>query len=140
MTQPNFFERANNWIRSSVTIRLITIGILILLMLIPIFMIQDLIRERERNQESATYEVSRMWGESQTLHGLVLTVPYLTTEKVYDNTERSTFHYEKRTEYAHFLPDEPGEGEGPPIIDKIYGNTTYHYREHLEWMQVQLGA
>lgn len=105
MTQPNFFERANNWIRSSVTIRLITIGILILLMLIPIFMIQDLIRERERNQESATYEVSRMWGESQTLHGLVLTVPYLTTEKVYDNTERSTFHYEKRTEYAHFLPD-----------------------------------
>ncbi|MCA9887786.1 MAG: ClbS/DfsB family four-helix bundle protein [Anaerolineae bacterium] len=40
--------------------------------------------------------------------------------------------------YAHFLPDEPGEGEGPPIIDKIYGNTTYHYREHLEWMQEQL--
>lgn len=37
--------------------------------------------------------------------------------------------------YRHFLPDEPGEGEGPPGINVIYGNSAHHYREHLAWMR-----
>jgi hypothetical protein len=36
--------------------------------------------------------------------------------------------------YRAYLPDEPGEGEGPPVITLIYGNTAYHYHEHLEWI------
>ena len=37
--------------------------------------------------------------------------------------------------YRHFLPDEPGEGEGPPGINVIYGNSAHHYLEHLAWMR-----
>ncbi len=37
--------------------------------------------------------------------------------------------------YRHFLPDEPGDGEGPPGINVIYGNSAHHYREHLAWMR-----
>lgn len=40
--------------------------------------------------------------------------------------------------YAHYLPDEPGEDEGPPVINIIYGNTAHHFREHQAWIQSML--
>lgn len=103
-TTPSFFEKANNWIRQSVTIRIITIGILILIMLIPVSMIESLIRERQYRQEEAIREVSSKWGEIQTLTGPVLTVPYKTWNKVYDNEKSGTYKLVESKAYAHFLP------------------------------------
>jgi hypothetical protein len=37
--------------------------------------------------------------------------------------------------YGHYLPDEPGRGDGPPAIDLIYGNTADHFAEHLSWIE-----
>jgi hypothetical protein len=37
--------------------------------------------------------------------------------------------------YRHYLPDDPGEGEGPRAQDVIYGNTAAHFREHLPWIE-----
>jgi hypothetical protein len=37
--------------------------------------------------------------------------------------------------YRHYLPDEPGEGDGPPAFDVVSGNSWEHYAEHLEWMR-----
>jgi inner membrane protein len=95
----SFFERLNAWIRNSITIKLVSIGILILLLLIPAFMVEDLIREREYTSEGAISEVSSKWGEMQILSGPVINIPY---KKYYkkDNEIIET------TEYAHFLPDE----------------------------------
>ncbi|MEM6344217.1 MAG: cell envelope integrity protein CreD [Bacteroidota bacterium] len=104
-TKPGFFERANNWLKNSITIRLMTIGILILLLLIPVTMVQDLIREREYRQSRAISEVSSKWGNAQTISGLVLTVPYYSYTKVYDGNSEAYKLVESR-EYAHFLPDE----------------------------------
>jgi hypothetical protein len=42
--------------------------------------------------------------------------------------------------YAHYLPNEPGEGAGPAAMRVVYGNTTYHYREHQEWIEEMLKA
>jgi hypothetical protein len=36
--------------------------------------------------------------------------------------------------YRAYLPDEPSQGEGPPVINLIYGNTAYHFNEHLVWI------
>lgn len=36
--------------------------------------------------------------------------------------------------YRHYLPDEPGEGDGPPVINVIYGNTAGHWAEHQAWI------
>lgn len=33
------------------------------------------------------------------------------------------------------LPNEPGQGEGPVVIDIVDGNTANHFREHLGWIQ-----
>jgi len=103
--KPGFFERANNWIKQSITLKLLTIGILILLLLIPVSMIENLIRERESRQEEAIREVSSKWGEMQTVKGPVLTVPYKTYSKVYDGEKTGNFKLVESREYAHFLPD-----------------------------------
>jgi hypothetical protein len=38
--------------------------------------------------------------------------------------------------YRHYLPDEPGEGDGPPALDVVYGNSAHHFAEHLPWIEV----
>ncbi len=99
----SFFERANNWIKNSIMIRLITIGFLLLLLLIPIGMVKDIIREREYRQRDAIREVSSKWGTEQTIKGLVLTIPYRSYTKVYN--KENNFELIETIEYAHFLPE-----------------------------------
>jgi uncharacterized protein (TIGR03083 family) len=41
--------------------------------------------------------------------------------------------------YRHYLPDEPGEGEGPPAMDVVYTNSAHHYAEHLDWIEALVG-
>ncbi|TAH40282.1 MAG: cell envelope integrity protein CreD [Bacteroidetes bacterium] len=101
----SFFEKANNWIRQSVTIRLMTMGILILLLLIPVSMVEDLIREREYRQEEAIREVSSKWGEKQTITGMVLTVPYKSYEKVFETESNEKYKLIESVKFAHFLPE-----------------------------------
>ena len=104
-------EKANAWLKASISIRLLTIGLLILLLLIPVSMVQDLIKERHERQEEAIKEVSDKWGSTQTLLGLVLTVPYTTSSKVYNNDGEMIKWVEPRA-YTHFLPDQLNiEGE-----------------------------
>ncbi|MFK7920377.1 MAG: cell envelope integrity protein CreD [Bacteroidia bacterium] len=104
-SRPGFFERANSWLKNSISIRIITIGILVLLLLIPVNMVQDLIREREYRQERAISEVSAKWGNAQTINGLVLTVPYMAYTRVYDE-KREEYKLVGSRQYAHFLPDQ----------------------------------
>jgi hypothetical protein len=40
-----------------------------------------------------------------------------------------------RRTYSHYLPGEPGEETGAPIVGWIVGNTYEHYREHLAWIE-----
>lgn len=37
--------------------------------------------------------------------------------------------------YRFYLPDEPSDGDGPPVFNIIYGNTIHHYAEHATWLQ-----
>jgi hypothetical protein len=41
--------------------------------------------------------------------------------------------------YRHYLPDEPGEGEGPLALNIVYGNTAHHFAEHLDWIEALAG-
>lgn len=62
--------------RNRLTIKVLLIGFLMFMLLIPIEMITSLIREREYNAESAINEVQEKWSESQTVIGPMLTIPY----------------------------------------------------------------
>ncbi len=93
------FDRIKQWIRGSISLRIITIAILILFLLIPVSMIESMIGERSQLRESVVTEVSTAWSQSQTLTGPILSIPY-------------TYHFEtndgdliERIGYAYFLPD-----------------------------------
>ncbi|MEJ2748760.1 MAG: ClbS/DfsB family four-helix bundle protein [Anaerolineae bacterium] len=49
-----------------------------------------------------------------------------------DNDLNKPFH--------HYLPDESEDGDEPPIIDVIYGNTADHFVEHLNWIETLVGS
>ncbi|HKR07022.1 MAG TPA: cell envelope integrity protein CreD [Bacteroidia bacterium] len=100
-----FFEKASNWIRNSITLRLFTIGILLLIMLVPVNMIESLIREREGRQREAQNEITAKWGYAQSITGPVLTIPYNVFSKIYDKNEASQYRLTTAIHYYHFLPD-----------------------------------
>lgn len=99
MENPTFFERLNARIRNSTTIKLLTMGLLILLLLIPASMIQTLVRERENRRQEAIREVSGKWGNAQTLAGPLLTIPYRTYHTTDEGRTITTTHH------AYFLPE-----------------------------------
>jgi hypothetical protein len=43
-----------------------------------------------------------------------------------------------RRRYRDYLPDEPGEGDSPPVLNVVYGNSAHHYAEHLPWIEALL--
>ena len=62
----------------SITFKVIIIGVLTLLMLIPNVMIQDLILERKSRSEETIRQINSQWSDAQTLCGPLLCIPYET--------------------------------------------------------------
>lgn len=105
----------------SISLKLIAIGFLILLLLIPIAWIKNLIREREKSRNEVITDISEKWGQEQTISAPILTVPYL----VYVNDNNKVHEIKK---FAHFLPESLScEGEVNPEIRYrgIYKVVTY---------------
>ncbi len=63
--------------KNHLSIKVILIGITALLMLIPLQMIQELVRDRESSAEFALDEVSQMWSDPQVISGPVLDIPLI---------------------------------------------------------------
>ena len=92
-------ERVNTWIKNSVTLKLITVTILMLLLLIPSSMIKSIISERENLNNEAIIEVSSKWAEGQEIQGPILTIPLIYEDIKDDNIYQIT-------KYWHILPEE----------------------------------
>ena len=98
-------ENVSNWVKNSVTLKLITITILMLLLLIPTSMIKSVIHEREYLSEQTSVEVSSKWAESQQINGPVLTIPILYEyEEEIDDKKKKT-RIVQQTHYYHMLPE-----------------------------------
>ena len=116
----SLLDRASNFARTSVTLKLIIIGFLILMLLIPTSMIDSLIYERQGLRNAAQREVAASYGGQQTIGGPVVSVPYAyvtrTTrdDKVVEVTNQG---------WAHFLPDRiavDGQVDGNELYRGIY--------------------
>ncbi|MEL6252281.1 MAG: cell envelope integrity protein CreD [Bacteroidota bacterium] len=91
-------SRARSWARSSISLRIFTIGFLVLILLIPTAMVQELINERSYARDAAVREVSQSWSNAQEISGPYLNIPYV--YYVVDEKGISREH----TAVAHFLP------------------------------------
>src|ERR1700748_1038880 len=79
-----------HWLKESVTVKLVFIGFLIILLLIPSSMIDSLIRERAGRQDQTEKEVSDQYSGQQLVQGPVLMIPYKKQLKEKDNDGKET--------------------------------------------------
>jgi inner membrane protein len=63
-------------LRDSASFKLLAVGGLVMLLLIPLAMVRSLINERQMRQNQTAGEIAGIWGAAQTLGGPVLTIPY----------------------------------------------------------------
>lgn len=116
------FDNTVKRIRQSLTLKLIAIGILLVIFLIPSFMVRGLIEERSYRQNSTIDEVAGKWGRAQTITGPVLVVPYMSRVIGENNVL-----FEEKQE-AYFLPDTlvfSGNAETQVRSRGIYDVTVY---------------
>src|ERR1700753_223143 len=86
------------WNRNRIVLKSFWIGFLILVLLIPTLLINNLVSERQDRQRQAVEEISARWAGAQTVTGPVIGIPYL--ENALDNSGGPK--QEKR--WAYFLP------------------------------------
>src|SRR5688572_2259950 len=80
----------------NILVKVITIGFLILALMIPSIMINELVRERSSRKMEVTHEVSSKWGQLQTITGPYIVIPYLEEIKY---TDRSSEWREQKLYY-----------------------------------------
>ncbi|WP_257670316.1 cell envelope integrity protein CreD [Parapedobacter tibetensis] len=91
------------WLSRSVSAKLLFIGTLILLLLIPSLWISSLIEERQHRQQSVVREIGQKWSGQQVIGGPVMVVPYKTMIKTMVGEVEK---FEERIQYLYVLPDE----------------------------------
>lgn len=103
-TPMNLLDRFNNWLQESITIKLFSIGFLLLILLIPLSWVDDLIRERQFRSDEVLLDITNKWSGRQSISGPVIVLPYKYTEVVREKgQEPKVVEYIRR---AYFSPEE----------------------------------
>src|SRR5689334_16399249 len=93
------------WMRTSLTARAAIVATLVLLLLIPLAMVNDLILERAERKHEAESGISADWGGAQTITGPVIDVPYEVPVRVPANDGTGAYVTRMDVHHAHFLPE-----------------------------------
>lgn len=72
----NYQNQPKQGFFQSTTAKMIMVGLLTLVLLIPLFFVQDLISERSQRQKEVVAETTSKWGESVYFYGPILKIPY----------------------------------------------------------------
>jgi inner membrane protein len=106
-TYPDHVE--NQKFLQSTTARVIMVGLLTLVLLIPLQFVKSLISERSFRQDEVSAEVAQSWGGSVYFYGPILKVPYkvISETEITDNvTKKVSIQRTAQTDFAYFFPDE----------------------------------
>lgn len=104
-SQPVFGRRHNT------IVKLLGVGGLILVMLIPLLMIQGVLSDRLARRNQAVEDITASWGKDQNIIGPVLGIPYLYRFRTVKETTMPDGRIDKReveetaTATAYFLPE-----------------------------------
>ena len=93
-----------NWFKESVTVKLAFIGLLIIVLLIPSSMVDNLISERADRQQDVTKDISYNFSGNQQIKGPVLVIPYKAQVKDFDQGGKEETH--GVIENLYILPDD----------------------------------
>ncbi|MGM0621319.1 MAG: cell envelope integrity protein CreD [Bacteroidota bacterium] len=77
MEAKEFIQEKQKSINWQITFKVFIIGVIAIALLIPKFMILDLIGQRQHTAEKSSKEVMQKWSLAQTVRGPVLSIPYI---------------------------------------------------------------
>ncbi len=127
----NRSSKFSNWLRNSITARMLIVGFLLVILLIPLEFVKSLITERSFRQQEVTHEINDKWGNAVTLMGPILKIPYRAyiEEEVYNKKNEE---YNTRTKevirHAFFFPeslDIKANIDAKPLNRGIYESIVY---------------
>ncbi|RZJ63223.1 MAG: cell envelope integrity protein CreD [Flavobacterium sp.] len=120
-TQPiaktNFFQ--------SNTVRMIIVGLLTLVLLIPLALVQNLIAERAERQKAVTADLNAKWGTDVYFYGPIVRIPYTTYEEtvtVDQKTKAAVTQRTASTDYAYFFPEMLNNNSSVTTDRRHYGH------------------
>ncbi|MBU0483635.1 MAG: cell envelope integrity protein CreD [Proteobacteria bacterium] len=99
MSTQDTIKKTSEYFSSSATMKIMTIGLLVVVLLIPSAMVSSLMHERESRRDGVVGEINQKWGGSQTITGPFFTVPY----KSYYKDEKGQEKF--NILYLHILPE-----------------------------------
>lgn len=89
--------------RHFASLKVLLIGFLALLFLIPVFMIGEVVYEREYRRDGVAREIARTWGEAQRIAGPVIVLPFRQALPPPKDASDNAPRYQRFN--AYFLPD-----------------------------------
>lgn len=114
-------ENSEKSIFQSTTAKMFMVGFLTVILLIPLFFVQDLIEERSARQKEVVDEVSKLWGAEVQFFGPMLRIPYKIykeTTVVDQKTKQTIIQRNATIDYAYFFPEKLNN------VTKVKKNTT----------------
>lgn len=100
-------SKIGNWAQKSISARMLMVGFLILVLLIPLSYIERLINERSDRQEQVVTEINNKWGKEVLLYGPVLKIPYTSyTKKTITVNDKISIEKTAHKSYYYFFPQE----------------------------------
>ncbi|MGW9687122.1 cell envelope integrity protein CreD [Flagellimonas sp. 2504JD1-5] len=129
--------KIGNWFKNSISAKMLTVGFLILILLIPLGFVKDLIRERGFRQTEVIEEINTKWGNQVILNGPILKVPYTVyiEEKVFDEKTKTFLTSQKpERHHAYFFPWElniKSQVQTKPLERGIYESVVFSSENHL---------
>jgi len=101
----NKFE---NWIKTSITARMLMVACLTLILLIPLSYINNLIGERSLRQKNVVQEINGKWGNAVLIYGPILKLPYnsyIETKTFNKESKTYTTKISTQLNYAYIFPE-----------------------------------
>ena len=101
-------NKFGNWLKTSITARMLVVGFLVIVLLIPLSYINSLIAERASRQQDVVNEINDKWGHQVLVYGPILKLPYKTyTETSTYNEQTKTYLKETKTyiNHAYIFPE-----------------------------------
>ena len=94
-------------ITNSVLLKMVVIFFLILIMLIPMSLVQDLVNERQLREQNVISEIASKWGKEQVITSPILAVPYdIVTESLRKDSKGKEYNEISIDEsWVYLLPE-----------------------------------
>ncbi len=124
-------QRIGNWFKTSISAKMLTVGFIFIILLMPLGLVKDLIRERGFRQTDVINEINSKWGNEVSLYGPIIKVPYKTyveEKTVIPNTTTVLSNYKEIMHTAYFFPEDlniNANVQTKPLERGIYESVVY---------------